>query len=154
VKEVDKIRSLEAQVSTSLAVPGLQGTVRYTIDQRGRTRMSVRDVLGLEPGAVIELDRSAGAPADVLLNGRLIAHGEIVIGDDITITILDVRGDGIRIGIDAPRGIKIQREEVLLAVAGANVAAAAADDSVEQQLKSTLGITPGTARPQPSDSVV
>jgi flagellar motor switch protein FliN/FliY len=47
----------------------------------GRTRMSVRDVLSLEPGAVIELDRSAGAPADVLLNGRLIAHGEIVVID-------------------------------------------------------------------------
>lgn len=60
----------------------------------GRTRMSVRDVLGLEPGAVIELDRSAGAPADILLNGRLIAHGEIVVIDQdyavrIT-TILDV----------------------------------------------------------------
>lgn len=47
----------------------------------GRTRMSVRDVLGLEPGGVIELDRSAGAPADVLLNGRLIAHGEVVVVD-------------------------------------------------------------------------
>jgi carbon storage regulator len=68
------------------------------------------------------------------------AGEKIVIGDDIIITILDVRGDGIRIGIDAPRGIKIQREEVLLAVAEANVAAAAADDSVEQQLKSALGI--------------
>lgn len=60
----------------------------------GRTRMSVRDVLGLEPGAVIELDRSAGAPADVLLNGRLIAHGEIVVIDQdyaVRITkILDV----------------------------------------------------------------
>lgn len=60
----------------------------------GRTRMSVRDVLGLEPGAVIELDRSAGAPADVLLNGRLIAHGEIVVVDQdyaVRITqILDV----------------------------------------------------------------
>ncbi|WP_423922015.1 flagellar motor switch protein FliN [Frigoribacterium sp. 2-23] len=60
----------------------------------GRTRMSVRDVLGLEPGAVIELDRSAGAPADVLLNGRLIAHGEVVVVDQdyaIRITkILDV----------------------------------------------------------------
>ena len=60
------------------------------------------------------------------------AGEKIVIGDDIIITILDVRGDGIRIGIDAPRGIKIQREEVLLAVAEANVAAAASDDSVEQ----------------------
>lgn len=47
----------------------------------GRTRVAVRDVLGLEPGAVVELDRSAGAPADILLNGRLIAHGEIVVVD-------------------------------------------------------------------------
>ncbi|WP_081737843.1 flagellar motor switch protein FliN, partial [Arthrobacter sp. H41] len=47
----------------------------------GRARMSVRDVLDLEPGAVIELDRSAGAPADVLLNGRLVAHGEVVVVD-------------------------------------------------------------------------
>ena len=64
----------------------------------GRTRMSVRDVLSLEPGAVVELDRSAGAPADVLLNGRLIAHGEIVVVDQdyaVRITqILDV-ADGI-----------------------------------------------------------
>jgi flagellar motor switch protein FliN/FliY len=60
----------------------------------GRTRMSIRDLLSLEPGAVIELDRSAGAPADVLLNGRLIAHGEIVVIDQdyaVRITkILDV----------------------------------------------------------------
>jgi carbon storage regulator len=76
---------------------------------------------------------------------------KIVIGDDITITILDVRGDGIRIGIDAPRGIKIQREEVLLAVAEANVAAAAVDDSVEQQLKSALGITTPSTDVQPGD---
>lgn len=60
----------------------------------GRTRMAVRDVLNLEPGAVVELDRSAGAPADVLLNGRLIARGEVVVMDQdygIRITqILDV----------------------------------------------------------------
>ncbi|GAB3846604.1 flagellar motor switch protein FliN [Nesterenkonia populi] len=47
----------------------------------GRTRVSVRDVLDLEPGAVIELDRNAGAPADVRLNGRLIAQGEVVVMD-------------------------------------------------------------------------
>jgi flagellar motor switch protein FliN/FliY len=47
----------------------------------GRTRMSVRELLSLEPGAVIELDRSVGTPADVLLNGRLIARGEIVVVD-------------------------------------------------------------------------
>jgi len=49
--------------------------------QIGRTRMAVRDVLAIEPGAVIELDRAAGSPADILLNGRLIAHGEIVVVD-------------------------------------------------------------------------
>lgn len=47
----------------------------------GRVRMSVREVLGLEPGAVVELDRSVGAPADVLLNGRIIAQGEVVVVD-------------------------------------------------------------------------
>ena len=47
----------------------------------GRTRMSVANVLGLEPGNVVDLDRSAGSPADVLLNGRLIAHGEVVVVD-------------------------------------------------------------------------
>ena len=62
-----------------------------------------------------------------------------------------MRGDGIRIGIDAPRGIKIQREEVLLAVAEANVAAAAVDDSVEQRLKSALGITTPSTDVQPGD---
>jgi carbon storage regulator len=80
------------------------------------------------------------------------AGEKIVIGDNITITVLDVRGDSIRIGIDAPRGIKIQREEVLLAVAEANVAAAAVDDSVEEQLKSALGISPSMTVQASGDS--
>jgi len=48
----------------------------------GRTRMSVRDLLSLAPGAVIELDRLAGGPADLLVNGRLIARGEVVVIDE------------------------------------------------------------------------
>lgn len=47
----------------------------------GRTRMSIRDVIDLEPGRIIELDRSAGAPADIKVNGRLIAQGDIVVVD-------------------------------------------------------------------------
>ncbi|GAA2747448.1 hypothetical protein GCM10009868_36990 [Terrabacter aerolatus] len=47
----------------------------------GRTRMSVRDALSMEPGTVVELDRSAGAPVDILLNGRRIALGEVVVVD-------------------------------------------------------------------------
>lgn len=69
------------------------------------------------------------------------AGERIVIGDDIVVTILDVRGDGIRIGIDAPRGVKIQREEVLQAVIDANLAASQANDAAEDQLKSALGIS-------------
>ena len=48
----------------------------------GRTRMTVRDLLSLAPGAVIELDRLAGGPADLLVNGRLIARGEVVVIDE------------------------------------------------------------------------
>jgi flagellar motor switch protein FliN/FliY len=48
----------------------------------GRTRMSVRELLSLQPGTVIELDRAAGGPADLLVNGRLIARGEVVVIDE------------------------------------------------------------------------
>jgi flagellar motor switch protein FliN len=48
----------------------------------GRTRMTVRDVLGLNPGSIIELDRSAGSPVDVVVNGTLIARGEVVVIDE------------------------------------------------------------------------
>lgn len=48
----------------------------------GRTRMTVRELLTLTPGAVVELDRAAGSPADLLVNGTLIARGEIVVVDE------------------------------------------------------------------------
>lgn len=48
----------------------------------GRTRMPLRDILGVVPGSVIELDRPASAPVDVLVNGTLIARGEVVVIDE------------------------------------------------------------------------
>lgn len=48
----------------------------------GRTRMTVQEILGLTPGSIVELDRAAGAPVDVLVNGKLIAHGEVVVVDE------------------------------------------------------------------------
>ena len=45
----------------------------------GCARMSVRDLLQLAPGAVVELDRLAGEPLDVLVNGVCIARGEVVV---------------------------------------------------------------------------
>jgi flagellar motor switch protein FliN/FliY len=48
----------------------------------GRCRMTVRELLSITPGAVIDLDRPAGAPVDVLVNGTLIARGEVVVIDE------------------------------------------------------------------------
>jgi flagellar motor switch protein FliN/FliY len=45
----------------------------------GRARMPVRELLQLTPGAVVELDRLAGEPLDVLVNGVRIARGEVVV---------------------------------------------------------------------------
>lgn len=60
----------------------LHGVVMDVTVEIGRTRMPVRDLLSLAPGAVVELDRAAGSPADLLVNGRLIARGEVVVVDE------------------------------------------------------------------------
>ena len=65
----------------------------------GRTRMTVRELLSLTPGAVVELDRAAGAPADLLVNGTLIARGEVVVVDeDYGIRITELVGPGAEEG--------------------------------------------------------
>lgn len=48
----------------------------------GRTRMTVKDLLAMAPGSVVELDRTAGSPVDVLVNGTLVARGEVVVIDE------------------------------------------------------------------------
>ena len=45
----------------------------------GQTKLNIRNLLQLNQGSVIELDRLAGEPLDVLVNGTLIAHGEVVV---------------------------------------------------------------------------
>lgn len=45
----------------------------------GRTKISIRNLLQLNQGSVVELDRLAGEPMDVLVNGTLVAHGEVVV---------------------------------------------------------------------------
>lgn len=48
----------------------------------GRRRLKVRDIVSLQPGSVVELDRAAGSPVDVLVNGALVWHGEVVVVDE------------------------------------------------------------------------
>jgi len=64
----------------------------------GRTKISIRNLLKLNQGSVIELDRLAGEPMDVLINGTLIAHGEVVVvNDKFGIRLTDVISPAERI---------------------------------------------------------
>lgn len=57
----------------------------------GRTRLLVREVLQLAKGSVVELDRMAGDPADLLVNGRVVARAEVTVVDDrLAVRILEV----------------------------------------------------------------
>lgn len=57
----------------------------------GQTRISIRELLGLTEGSVVELTRLAGEPLDVLVNGTLIARGEVVVvNENFGIKLVDV----------------------------------------------------------------
>ena len=56
----------------------LDGPVTLSMEV-GRTRIPIRNLLQLNQGSVVELERAAGEPLDVYINGTLIAHGEVVV---------------------------------------------------------------------------
>jgi flagellar motor switch protein FliN len=75
----------------------LRGVEMEATAELGRARLTVNDLLALRTGAVIELDRGAGGPADLFVNGRLIARGEVVVVDEnyglrITQVVADTPG--------------------------------------------------------------
>jgi flagellar motor switch protein FliN/FliY len=64
----------------------------------GRTQINIRNLLQLNQGSVVELDRLAGEPMDVLVNGTLVAHGEVVVvNDKFGIRLTDVISTSERI---------------------------------------------------------
>ncbi len=69
---IDDSRNLDVLMNVSLAVSA----------ELGRCTMRVSDVLKLGKGSIVELDRLAGGPVDVLVNNRLVARGEVVAVDD------------------------------------------------------------------------
>ena len=74
----------------------LHGVDMEVTVELGRARMTVRDLLALTPGNVLELDRAAGSPADLLVNGRLIARGEVVVVDeDFGLRITEILGESV-----------------------------------------------------------
>lgn len=79
----------------------------------------------------------------------------LVIGDDIVVTVIEVRSDGVRLGIDAPRSVAVHRAEVLEAVTAANVAATDAGDDAVESLRTLLVPTraaDGSAQDAPAPS--
>lgn len=78
----------------------------------------------------------------------------LVIGDDIVVTVIEVRSDGVRLGIDAPRSVAVHRAEVLEAVTAANAAAANAaadDDEAAESLRSLLAPRPAEQKSAPDE---
>lgn len=93
----DGLEQVEALDAPSYQWPQLQGTPHtgrkasldllgdVQLDLRielGRTQMRLHDVLQLEKGSVVPLDRLAGDPVDIYVNGRLVARGEVLVLND------------------------------------------------------------------------
>lgn len=88
--------SLEQKGDVDLDVI-LQVPVTLTLEV-GRTRLPIRSLLQLNQGSVVELERAAGEPLDVHVNGTLVAHGEVVlINDKFGIRLVDVISPADRI---------------------------------------------------------
>jgi flagellar motor switch protein FliN len=77
----------------------------------GRTRMTLGETLALGPGSVVTLDRLSDKPVDLLVNGRPIARGEVVVIDEqFGLRVTDVRGatsveDAVEAGADGAAGV-------------------------------------------------
>jgi flagellar motor switch protein FliN/FliY len=90
--------SRESDAPTSRPLDLLADVEMQVTAELGRTRMTVRDLLALTPGSVVELDRLAGSPVDVLVNGTLVARGEVVVIDEeFGVRISEI------IGLETPR---------------------------------------------------
>ena len=82
--ELDELKDTSAPISTEeLARLDSILDIPVTISMEvGRSKINIRNLLQLNQGSVVELDRIAGEPLDVLVNGTLIAHGEVVVVND------------------------------------------------------------------------
>jgi flagellar motor switch protein FliN/FliY len=87
--EIPDSASFESLPQTEAMLTGASRAVELLNDvemgvtaELGRTRMTVRELLSLQPGSVVELDRAAGSPVDLLVNGTLVARGEVVVVDE------------------------------------------------------------------------
>jgi flagellar motor switch protein FliN len=96
--EFEPLVAREPDTSAARPLDLLADVEMQVTAELGRTRMTVRDLLSLTPGSVVELDRLAGSPVDVLVNGTLVARGEVVVIDEeFGVRISEI------IGLETPR---------------------------------------------------
>lgn len=83
------IQSVEFAQLSGQDVGGKPQNIQLLLDVRlpvtvelGRSRLPVREILEFGPGSIVELDRAASEPVDLLVNGVLVAHGEVVVIED------------------------------------------------------------------------
>lgn len=93
-KEIEEIEGLQANTSRRSGdekmdlIMDIPVTVSVEI---GRTKVNIRNLLQLQQGSIVELDRLAGEPLDVFVNKTLVAHGEVVVvNDKFGVRITDV----------------------------------------------------------------
>jgi carbon storage regulator len=87
----------------------------------------------------------------VLVLSRRVGES-VVIGDNVVVTVLEVRGDVIRVGIDAPREVAVHRKEILEELAASNRAAASPDDRAVASLSSLVSRRPTPQSPDEAAS--
>jgi flagellar motor switch protein FliN/FliY len=68
--------------ATLRPLEALHGVELEITVELGRARMNLRDLLGVHVGSLVELDRAAGSPVDVLVSGVIVARGEVVVVED------------------------------------------------------------------------
>ncbi len=95
------------------------------IDEANLARQSRR--LGARAGG-------SGRVKTMLVLSRRVGE-RLLIGDDIVVTVIEVRSDGVRLGIEAPREVRVHRAEVIEAVRMTNVEAVEAGDATEAALR-------------------
>lgn len=101
-KEMAEALAQEAVTENNRPAPQLNGPQDQSLDrildiplmlsaQLGNTRMLIKDLLQLGPGSIVELDKLAGEPLEVLVNERLVARGEVVmVNEKFGIRLTDV----------------------------------------------------------------
>ena len=101
-KEMAEALAQEAPTENHRPAPQLNGPQDQSLDrildiplmlsaQLGNTRMLIKDLLQLGPGSIVELDKLAGEPLEVLVNERLVARGEVVmVNEKFGIRLTDV----------------------------------------------------------------